>query len=228
MVRYTVPRMLRPGTVPFGGPLVALALVALVVAAARPAPAGAPPAPTPVRSVAQAERNLVGQLLVATEALQSPVFARSVVYVVRHDADGAFGLVINQPGPAVPLATLMRQIQLDPSGVSGRIRMHEGGPVEPRRGFVLHTAEYAGAGTERVGDDVALTTRPDVVADIAHGKGPRRYRFLQGYAGWRAGQLEDEIAAGAWITVSADPEILFDDDYATKWARATARRRQTI
>jgi putative transcriptional regulator len=167
-------------------------------------------------------------MLVATDALQSPAFARTVVYVINHDADGAFGLVINRPGPAVPLASLMRQLNLDPQGASGRIRVHLGGPVEERRGFVLHTAEYAASGTERVGDDVALTTQPDVLTDIASGKGPRRYRFLRGYAGWRGGQLETEIDAGAWITVSADPEILFDDDYATKWARATARRRQTI
>jgi putative transcriptional regulator len=220
--------MHRPGPVPFGVLLVALALVTLVAPSARPSPADGRPGHAPARSLAQTERTLAGQLLVATETLQGPVFERSVVYVVRHDADGAFGLVINRPGPAVPLATLMRQLQLDPSGVSGRIRMHQGGPVEPRRGFVLHTGEYAGAGTERVGDDVALTTQPGVIVDIAHGNGPRRYRFLQGYAGWRGGQLEEEIDAGAWIAVSVDPEILFDDDYSTKWARATARRRLTI
>ena len=214
--------------VPVGGLMVALALVTLVGFPARPAPAAGPAAPDPVRPIAQGERSLAGQMLVATEALQSPAFARTVVYVVSHDAEGAFGLVINRPGPAVRLASLMRQLNLDPHGVEGRIRVHQGGPVEPRRGFVLHTAEYAASGTERVGDDVALTVQPDVVTDIANGKGPRRYRFLQGYAGWSGGQLEDEIKAGAWITVSTDPEILFDEDYATKWARATARRRQTI
>jgi putative transcriptional regulator len=228
MVRYTVPRMLRSVTLPFGGLLVALALVTLAPPLARPAPAGDPPAPAPTRPIAQAERSLVGQMLVATEALQSPAFARTVVYMVRHDADGAFGLVINRPGPALPFASLLRQMQIDPGDATGRIRVHEGGPVEARRGFVLHTAEYATNGAERVADDVALTTRPDVLADIARGSGPRRYRFLHGYAGWRGGQLEDEIAAGAWITVSADPEILFDEDYATKWARATARRRLNI
>lgn len=208
--------------------LAALMLVASAGPPVRPAPAAGPPAPAPHQAIAQAPHGLAGQMLVATEALQSPVFARSVVYVVRHDADGAFGLVINRPGPELPLASLLRQLHLDPHGVTGRIRLHQGGPVEPRRGFVLHTREYATSGTEVVAGDVALTTRPDVLADIAHGKGPRRYRFLQGYAGWRGGQLEDEIDAGAWITVSADAEILFDEDYATKWARATARRRLLI
>jgi putative transcriptional regulator len=219
--------MLRPVAVPFVGLLVALALVTLGGPPVRSAPAVAP-APAPDRAMAQAERSLAGQMLVATEALQAEAFARTVVYVVRHDADGAFGLVINRPGPALPLASLLRQLQLDPHGVTGRIRVHLGGPVEPLRGFVLHTGEYATSGTERVADDVALTTHPNVLSDIAHGKGPRRYRFLQGYAGWHGGQLEEEIDAGAWITVSADPEILFDEDYATKWARATARRRLTI
>src|SRR5689334_13573236 len=90
MVRYTVPRMLRSVTLPFGGLLVALALVTLAPPLARPAPAGDPPAPAPTRPIAQAERSLVGQMLVATEALQSPAFARTVVYMVRHHAYGAF------------------------------------------------------------------------------------------------------------------------------------------
>jgi hypothetical protein len=165
--------MLRSVTLPFGGLLVALALVTLAPPLARPAPAGDPPAPAPTRPIAQAERSLVGQMLVATEALQSPAFARTVVYMVRHDADGAFGLVINRPGPALPFASLLRQMQIDPGDATGRIRVHEGGPVEARRGFVLHTAEYATNGTERVADDVALTTRPDVLADIARAAAAR-------------------------------------------------------
>jgi putative transcriptional regulator len=209
--------MLRVVALPFGALLCALALFA---------------APGPVRdtgrALAQADRNLAGQLLVATEGLQDPRFARTVVYVVRHDADGAFGLVINRPGPEVPLAPLLQELGLDDRGVTARIRVHYGGPVEPGRGFVLHTAEYATAGTERLVGDVALTSQPVVLGDIARGTGPRRYRFLHGYAGWRGGQLESEIDAGAWITASVDADILFDDDYATKWDRATARRRISI
>ncbi len=216
-VRYTVPRMLRVVAVPLGALLCALALLA---------PAG------PVRGVApagaQTDRNLAGQLLVATEGLHDPRFARAVVYVVRHDADGAFGLVVNRPGPEMPLAPLLRQFGLDDRGVAGGIRAHYGGPVEPARGLVLHTGEYATAGTERLGGNLALTSQPAVLGDIARGTGPRRYRLVHGYAGWRGGQLEGEIDAGAWITASVDADILFDDDYATKWDRAMARRRLTI
>jgi putative transcriptional regulator len=218
--------MLRVVAVPFRALLCALALIALVAPPARSTPPRA--GPSPARALARTGQSLAGQLLVATEGLQGSPFARSVVYVVRHDAGGAFGLVINRPGPEVRLAPLLREFGLDDRGVTGGIRVHGGGPVEPGRGLVLHSAEYAIAGTERLASDVALTTHPTVLADIARGTGPRRYRFLQGYAGWRGGQLEDEIDAGAWITVSADPDILFDDDYATKWDRATARRRLSI
>ena len=217
--RYTVSRMPRVVVVSFGALLCALTLIALVAPAARSAP------PSAGRGMGS---TLTGPLLVATERLDGSPFARTVVYVVRHDAGGAFGLVVNRPGPEVRLAPLLREFGVDDRGVTGRIRVHGGGPVEPGRGLVLHSAEYAIAGTERLAGDVALTTHPTVLADIARGTGPRRYRFLQGYAGWRGGQLEDEIDAGAWITVPSDSDILFDDDYATKWDRATARRRLSI
>jgi putative transcriptional regulator len=204
--------MSRVVAVPFGALLGALVLIALLAPPGSPAP----------------RRSLAGQFLVASERLESSPFARTVVYLVRHDADGAYGLVINRPGPELPLAPLLRQLGLDDRGVTGRIRTHGGGPVEIGHWAVLHSGEYTIQGTERLAPDVALTSEPAVLADIAHGTGPRRYRLLLGYAGWRGGQLEDEIDAGAWITVPADLDILFDDDYPTKWERATARRRLSI
>lgn len=178
--------------------------------------------------IAQAEKSLAGQFLVATEALRDPRFARTVVYMARHDASGALGLVVNRPIGDVPLAPLLRQFGLDESGVNGTIRLHYGGPVEGTRGLMLHTAEYATEGTERIAGDIALTSRPEVLRDIAQGKGPRRFLFALGYAGWAAGQLEREIDSGAWITVPADESLLFDDDHTKKWDRAMSRRRLII
>jgi len=172
--------------------------------------------------------RLTGQLLVATDSLRDPRFERTVIYMVRHDGSGAMGVVVNRPGPEVPVAPLLRQLGLDDQGVTSDVRLNYGGPVEPDRGLMLHTVEYAIEGTERIRDDVALTSRPGILADIARGAGPHRYLFALGYAGWGPGQLEAEIAAGYWITVSADPAIVFDDDATTKWDRATARRRVTI
>jgi putative transcriptional regulator len=179
-------------------------------------------------AIAQADKSLAGQFLVATEALRDPRFARTVIYMVRHDASGALGLIVNRPLRDVPLAPLLRRFGLDDRGVGGSIRLHYGGPVEETRGLMLHTAEYATEGTERVAGDIAMTARPEVLSDIAHGAGPRRFLFALGYAGWAPGQLEGEIDNGAWITVPADESLLFDDDHARKWDRAISRRRLTI
>ena len=189
------------------------------------------PAGSPAGALVQSGKSLAGQLLVATEDLHDPRFTRTVVYLVKHDATGALGLVVNRPLQEVPLAPLLRRLGLDDSGVTGALRLHYGGPVEPTSALLLHTAEYATQGTERVAADVAVTpliAPPVVLGEIGRGGGPRRYLFALGYAGWAPGQLEGEIDQGSWITVSADEALLFDTDYARKWDRAMARRRTTI
>jgi putative transcriptional regulator len=194
----------------------------------------APPSPAAAgaeRALAQADQSLAGQFLVATDTLRDPRFARTVIYMVRHDATGAMGLVVNRPVRDMPLAPLLRKFGLDERGVTGSVRAHYGGPVEIGQGFILHTAEYATQGTERVAGDIAMTPQPGVLSalsDIARGAGPRKSLFAVGYAGWAPGQLEGEIERGTWITVPADEALLFDEDPARKWDRAMARRRITI
>jgi putative transcriptional regulator len=196
-----------------------------------PAAPSSPAAAIAPRAIAQAGQGLTGQFLVATDTLRDPRFARTVIYVVRHDANGAMGLVVNRPGRDIPLAPLLRKFGLDDRGVTGSVRAHYGGPVEIGQGFLLHTAEYATQGTERVAGDIAMTPAPGVLSalsDIARGAGPRKSLFAVGYAGWGPGQLEGEIERDAWITVPADPALLFDEDHVRKWDRAMARRRLTI
>jgi putative transcriptional regulator len=106
--------------------------------------------------------------------------------------------------------------------------VHAGGPVEPARGFVLHSAEWSGAESRVVQPGIAVTTDPAVFEAIGRGAGPRRVLFAIGYAGWSAGQLEGELARGAWTVVDADEAVIFDDDAASKWGRAMARRRLTL
>jgi putative transcriptional regulator len=203
-------------------------LAGLAWAAAAPSSPAAGPAPG---AIAQAAPGLAGQFLVATETLRDPRFARTVIYIVRHEASGAMGLVVNRPVRDMPLGPMLRKFGLDDRGVTGSVRAHYGGPVEIGQGFLLHTAEYATQGTSQIAGDIALTPTPGVLtalSDIAHGAGPRKSLFAVGYAGWAPGQLEGEIERGAWITVLADEALLFDEDHARKWDRATARRRITI
>ena len=179
----------------------------------------------PADAPAQTAR-LVGQLLVATSELEDPRFTRTVIYMVRHDArTGAMGLVVNRQLGEVPMAVLLRQSGLPGEGAKGSVRLHVGGPVAATRVFVLHTDDYAGPDTVRVGNGVAITSEPSILKSITEGKGPRRARFTLGYAGWAPGQLEAEMKAGYWAVVPSDDAILFDDAYETKWDRAMAKRR---
>ena len=168
--------------------------------------------------------SLTGQLLVATSAMPDPRFARTVLYMLRHDATGAMGLVLNRPVGDLPVARLLEQLGMESKGAQGTIRVHYGGPVEGLQGLVLHTSDYQRNGTRIVADGVALTSQSEVLRDIATGSGPRRFLLAFGYAGWAPGQLEAEMRTGHWVTVPADEALLFDDDYQGKWDRAWARQ----
>lgn len=172
----------------------------------------------------QEPATLTGKLLVAAPGMRDPRFGHSVVYLVRHDASGALGLVVNRPLGKVPLARVLDELGIASDRVTGAIGVHWGGPVESGRGFVLHTRDYAGQGTLVVDEHVAVTDPRDVFRSLAAGASPHRLRFILGYAGWAPGQLEDEIARGDWVTVTADEGLLFDDDDADKWERAMARQ----
>ncbi len=180
---------------------------------------------TPVTS-APPVRSLAGELLVATPEMRDPRFARTVIYMLRHEAShGAQGLVINRPLGEVPLSKLLEQLRMDSAGATGMIRLHSGGPVEPLNVIVLHTDDFKREGTIAVKDGIAVTVDPEILRAIADGKGPRRTLFALGYAGWAPRQLEGEMEAGAWIRASADESMLFDPDYDKKWERAQSRQK---
>lgn len=167
--------------------------------------------------------SLAGRLLVAKPEMGDPRFRQTVIYMVRHDPRGAMGLVINRPVGDTPFALLLPQLGIESEGIGGSIRVHWGGPVEGKRGFVLHTRDYAGHGTLALDEAMALTDRPEIFRALADGTGPSRSLFTLGYAGWAPGQLEREMERGDWITVTADPDLIFDADAAGKWQRARAR-----
>jgi putative transcriptional regulator len=169
-----------------------------------------------------------GQLLVALEDLRDPRFVRTVIYMIRHDRDGAMGLVVNRPVGDVPAVEVLARFAIYDDQVRGTIRVHYGGPVEPGRGFVLHTADRMIAGSQSVADGVAFTGSPEMLKAIARGSGPRRSLLALGYAGWAPGQLEGEIQRGAWATVPSDVALLFSDDPERTWERALARRKLQI
>lgn len=168
--------------------------------------------------------DLTGKLLIAMPDMGDPRFHGSVVFLCVHSEEGAMGLIVNKPMPDVSLGDLLDQLEIARGPATPDLSVGFGGPVELRRGFVLHSAEYHGDCDERlaVDDRFAMTATLDVLEDIARGTGPERALLALGYAGWGPGQLEGEIRDNGWLTAEATPEIVFAPRMEGKWAAALA------
>ena len=171
--------------------------------------------------------RLKGQLLVATPKMADPRFREAVIFMVDHDSNGAMGFVVNRVYGRGPLSDLMEgfgvRTENGDTAVTREIVLHYGGPVEPGRGFVLHSDDYADDTTVKVSAGVSLSVRFDVLKSMARGEGPSRVLVVLGYSGWTAQQLEAELDRDDWLTAPADSDLIFDDDDATKWQRAFAK-----
>jgi putative transcriptional regulator len=156
--------------------------------------------------------------------MMDPRFARSVVYVCAHsDDEGAMGLVVNKLLASLTMDELFTHLKLEPSNLERARPVHFGGPVEPGRGFVLHTADYREDATLVVGDGFAVTATLDILRAIGKGEGPRHSLLALGYAGWAPGQLDAEMQANGWLSVGADTELIFASDFVAKWQRALGK-----
>jgi putative transcriptional regulator len=167
---------------------------------------------------------LSGQLLLSMPGIGDPRFERAVIAMCLHDDDGALGLVVNNPAGKLSVRSLMEQLDIDPGVTPVDAMVMQGGPVEPGRGFVLHSAEYDGQSTIAVngthGTIWGLTSTLDVLKDIAAGKGPRRWLATLGYTGWGAGQLEGEMLRHGWHVAPGDTALLFETDIEDRWPAA--------
>ena len=169
--------------------------------------------------------TLVGHLLVAMPQMQDHRFARTVIYLCAHSGEGAMGLVVNKlaDNPPVRLSELMKKLGIEADGLRLDSQVRFGGPVEPGRGFVLHSADYTEDGTLVVDGRVALTATLDILRAIGRGAGPEKSILALGYAGWGPGQLDAEIQANGWLHSTADDELIFDPNPKGKWRRALAK-----
>ena len=154
--------------------------------------------------------NLTDHFLIAMPTLEDPYFANSLVYVCEHNENGALGIIVNRPLD-LDLAGLFEKIdiKLENTGLA-KLPVYFGGPVQLDRGFVLHRPVGKWQSTLAVNGDVGLTSSRDVLASVGSAGLPSEIIVTLGYAGWSAGQLEEEIAQNSWLTVAAKPSILFD------------------
>ncbi|MFT5082620.1 MAG: putative transcriptional regulator [Lentisphaeria bacterium] len=164
--------------------------------------------------------NLRNHFLIAMPGLTDSIFAQTVTFVCDHNAYGAMGIVLNQP-LNIYLEEVFNQLSIDPSESARRKPVLAGGPVNIQQGFVLHRNEGTWDSSLKITDEVSLTASRDIVAAIGQNKGPAGAQFALGYAGWSAGQLEEELSANNWLTVPADNRIIFDTPIKDRWSAVT-------
>ncbi|WP_147652483.1 YqgE/AlgH family protein [Vulcaniibacterium gelatinicum] len=165
---------------------------------------------------------LANQLLIALPTLHDPNFARTVALICQHDSEGAMGIVVNRRSEYT-LGEVLRQMGIETGDEALQAQpVLAGGPVHPERGFVLHDGGPWDSSLE-IADGLYLTTSRDVLEAMARGEGPAHALIALGCAGWGAGQLEHELTEDSWLTVPADPELLFEVPLEARWQAAAGR-----
>ena len=178
----------------------------------------------PQPRAAERKQPIAGQLLVATENMRDPRFVEAVIFLVKHDAQGTLGLVINKPIAQGSINDLLKGFGSEVEGNNSEMTIHYGGPVSDQQGFLLHSDDITFEGTIRNSNGIAMTSNTRLIEAIALGKGPRQFLMTLGYAGWAPRQLEGEILANSWVIVSSDNGLVFGADAEKKWRRAMDKR----
>ena len=173
--------------------------------------------------MAEEPTYLSGKLLLAMPGMADPRFERAVIALCMHDENGAIGVGIGHQRAGIGFRGLLKQLDIDPGQAPERA-VHHGGPVEPGRGFVLHSTDWGGQDTLHIagpkGEICGMTGTIDVLRAIAEGRGPASWIAALGYAGWGEGQLEEEMTRHGWFAAGSDTAILFDTPTDERWAAA--------
>ncbi len=178
-----------------------------------------PSADPSASETAALESSLRGRLLIAVPEMRSPVFAKTVIYMVEHDSNGAMGLVVNRPVGKMPFEDLAEILGKQPPEESGAVRIHFGGPVEQEIVFVLHSADVLIRSSKELAHGLAVTSDAEILGEIMDGRAPERFMVAFGYAGWGPGQLESELERGSWEVVDYQQDLVLGEG-ADKWKRA--------
>ena len=162
---------------------------------------------------------LSGRFLLAMPGIGDPRFEKAVIAMCVHDESGALGIGLGRVVPRLGFHALLEQLDIAP-GEAPDAPIHLGGPVEPQRGFILHSPDWGGTDSIDVGGRWSLSATVDILRAIAEGKGPSRWVAALGYAGWGAGQLEQEMGRHGWFVAPGDEALLYDCDVNSRWASA--------
>ena len=166
--------------------------------------------------------TLTNNFLIAMPSMRDPSFKRGVAFLCQHSEDGAMGLLVNRLSE-YRLGDVLAQMNLSTSSAEiADSPVLIGGPVQPERGFVLHTPHGGWESSFKISDSICVTTSRDILAAMAEGRGPERALVTLGYSGLGAGQIETELKENAWLTADANEHILFDTPIEQRWDAAAA------
>ncbi|MBY0581739.1 MAG: YqgE/AlgH family protein [Sphingomonas sp.] len=165
---------------------------------------------------------LSGQFLLAMPGIGDPRFDHAIIAMCAHDAHGAMGIGIGEQIDDLGLHELLEQFEID-VGCAPDSPIVLGGPVEPGRGFVLHSNDWGGQGTIDVAGRWSLSGSIDILRAIAEGRGPRKFVIALGYAGWGAGQLDEELTRHGWFSIPGNPSLIFDTPSDRRWTEGFQR-----
>ncbi|AIW19967.1 YqgE/AlgH family protein [Vibrio coralliilyticus] len=168
--------------------------------------------------------NLTNHFLVAMPGMKDPYFQRSVIYVCEHNDDGAMGLMINAPID-ITVGKMLKQVDVEATQPQLRVGSLEkpvlnGGPVSGDRGFILHQPKDHYESSIQMTDCISVTTSKDILAVLGTEAEPPEYIVALGYSGWEAGQLEIELSENSWLTIEADPDVMFNTPINERWQKA--------
>lgn len=168
--------------------------------------------------------NLTNHFLVAMPGMKDPYFQHRVIYVCEHNEEGAMGLMINAPVD-ITVGKMLKQVEIEPvhpqlNTSSLDKPVLNGGPVSEDRGFILHKPKDHYESSIQMTEQISVTTSRDILSVLGTEAEPSNYLVALGYAGWEAGQLESELAENSWLTIEADPDVIFDTPINERWNRA--------
>lgn len=169
----------------------------------------------------QEDLQLQNHLLIAMPGIGDPRFEHSVILVARHNSEGCFGVVVNQPSKT-SMGDLFKHLEISSDNKQlNNTPILEGGPVQPEQGFVLHDTSQDWENVLKISDNLAITASKDILQDIAEGNGPDNFLLTLGCASWTAGQIEGEIKENVWLSCPLESSILFETPYAKRWHSAS-------
>ena len=166
------------------------------------------------------QTDLTNQFLISMPSLKDPNFEKTVTYICAHNEDGAMGIVINKP-LEIGLGEIFVQMDISVDNADANNKtVFQGGPVQIDHGFILHQSSKEWDSSIIVSPELTVTTSKDILEAIAEGEGPEESLVALGYAGWSAGQLEQELMDNAWLSGPADTEVIFNTSSEQCWQSA--------